>query len=129
MTSASCKKSRPGPTYIPERFEVIVPSTPDSLPPASHLNESPYEEVAPARAQRAVNELKAAITRTEAGISRVVTMREQQAGFVAHQLRLLDELKDEYADVNMEIETKIKELQDIENEISKLQKNDERCVY
>ena len=56
-------------------------------------------------------------------------MREQQAGFVTHQLRLLDELKDEYADLSVDVEMKNKELQEIEDEISKLQADDGRCAY
>lgn len=123
-TSTTSSKSRQGPIYIPERFEVIVPSSPDSLPPASHLTSAPYEEVPPARVGRALNELMTAVGRVESRLSRVVSMREQQAGFISCQLRLLEELKDEHADLSSELEAKREELQGIEDQITRLQDRD-----
>lgn len=121
-SGSGSKSSKSAPLYIPERFEVIVPpSTPDTLPPI-HLNEMPYEEVPPARATRALNELFAAIARVDSGISKVVSMREQQAGFVTCQLNLLEQLKEEAATLSTEMEARRDELQTLEGEIAKHEK-------
>lgn len=126
-SSTSSNSSKQGTNYLSERFEIVVPpSSPESLPAISCLNGAPYEEVSAARVQRALSELATAVARTESGISRVVTMREQQAGFVANQLRLLEDLKDEHAELCTDLETKREELKAIEDEITKLQEQDDQ---
>ncbi|THH04827.1 hypothetical protein EW145_g5235 [Phellinidium pouzarii] len=103
----------PGPTYVPERFEVVVMTSPSS-PPAAHLNEMPFEEVPAARAARALSGLHTALTRVETELSRVSRMREQQAGFVGRQVRLLEQLTDEASVLDAELSKKKTELEVVE---------------